>query len=330
MNSVYRQILKKAWSIAWKAKYLWFFGIFATLIGNGGSFDFGSSLDKVEGRGLWLEDMQGLVKNFNPMKFDWGNLWQNFNVWTVVLMLVIVAAFIFLLWLSISSQGALVYGVKKEWDNRPVGFSETFKRGTSKFWPVFLLNILLGLVISVALFILSVPFVALFFVFHGQAWQTIMVILAFIILIPVGIILSFVIKYAIIYAVNDGKKMGEAIQAGWQLFIKNWIVSIEMGVILFFISVIASIALVLAILLLAIPFVLLAVIVGYVAQNVLLWVVVALGIIAVIAVALFYAAVMNVFKTAAWVLLFEKLKVGPVYSKVLRMGMWLTGGKEVK
>ena len=35
----YRTILKQAWSLTWRHKYLWWFGIFAALLGNGGEFE---------------------------------------------------------------------------------------------------------------------------------------------------------------------------------------------------------------------------------------------------------------------------------------------------
>src|SRR3989339_171008 len=35
----YTNILKQSWDITWKNKYLWFFGLFAALLGNGGDLD---------------------------------------------------------------------------------------------------------------------------------------------------------------------------------------------------------------------------------------------------------------------------------------------------
>ena len=37
--SFYRNILKQAWKITWRNKYLWWLGIFAALLGNGGEFE---------------------------------------------------------------------------------------------------------------------------------------------------------------------------------------------------------------------------------------------------------------------------------------------------
>jgi hypothetical protein len=39
MISIYRPILKTAWKVLWRAKYLWFFGFFAVLFGNTGELN---------------------------------------------------------------------------------------------------------------------------------------------------------------------------------------------------------------------------------------------------------------------------------------------------
>ena len=36
---LYRNILSQAWKITWRSKYLWFFGLFAALLGNGGELE---------------------------------------------------------------------------------------------------------------------------------------------------------------------------------------------------------------------------------------------------------------------------------------------------
>src|SRR3990167_11185977 len=35
----YRNILKQSWRLTWRNKYLWIFGIFAALLGNGGELE---------------------------------------------------------------------------------------------------------------------------------------------------------------------------------------------------------------------------------------------------------------------------------------------------
>ena len=75
----------------------------------------------------------------------------------------------------------------------------------------------------------------------------------------------------------------------------------------------------------ALPFIMLGMIASYLASSWLLWAVLILAIITFLAVIFLYGAIMNVFQTAAWVILFEKLKArGTVYSKTLRAASWFT------
>jgi len=44
-------------------------------------------------------------------------------------------------------------------------------------------------------------------------------------------------KYAIAYVVINKRQVSQAINQGWQLFKENWLVSLEMALILFFINI---------------------------------------------------------------------------------------------
>ena len=37
--TLYRDIIKEAWQITWRRRFLWFFGLFAVLLGNGGEYE---------------------------------------------------------------------------------------------------------------------------------------------------------------------------------------------------------------------------------------------------------------------------------------------------
>ena len=39
MKPLYRKVLKQALFITWRAKFLWIFGFFAALLGNGGAYE---------------------------------------------------------------------------------------------------------------------------------------------------------------------------------------------------------------------------------------------------------------------------------------------------
>ena len=65
-------------------------------------------------------------------------------------------------------------------------------------------------------------------------------------------------KYAIAYVVIKGSGFVEAVKLGWQLFVKNWLVSLEMAFILFFINFAVGFGLLLLFLISAGPFLFLA------------------------------------------------------------------------
>ena len=114
MESIYRSILKQAVNIARKFKYLWFFGLFAALAGNGGIYNIGiNNFDKVESQGIFLNDLKEGLKNLQFRLFNWEGIWTNISFWEVIFLVVILAVVVFLIWLSFSSQGALVWGIRQ-------------------------------------------------------------------------------------------------------------------------------------------------------------------------------------------------------------------------
>src|SRR3989339_1784743 len=111
---LYRGIIKQAMDITWKSKYLWFFGLFAALLGNGGEYeilfralsgnfndDFFSGFRMIADTGVF--SMQGL-RNFGNLLIT-----QPISVIVAILVLVIfLALFAFVIWLVNVSQATLV------------------------------------------------------------------------------------------------------------------------------------------------------------------------------------------------------------------------------
>jgi len=328
---LYRPMLKNALSITWRYKYLWFFGLFAALLGNGGAFNYGiKNFSKVESQGVWLTNLSESLKSwkFGFGKIDWYGIFTNFDLWGAVLFLLMIVIGLFLLWLSIASQGALVYGIKAA---KTQFFNEALRHGSKKFWPLLLVNIILAVAIAVLMAIFNLPFVILYLNTGGNVlWQTVIVILSFIVWVPVTIIFYLIAQYAVIYIVNYDKHIAQAIKDAWLLFAKNWIVSLEAGFLLLLINIITSILLVAVVIVLALPFVMLGLLASALASNGFLWFVIILGILTFIALLFLYGAAWNVFQVSVWIQLFERITGGVVYSKILRWAVALTGGKSAQ
>lgn len=330
---LYRPMLKEALVLTWKFKYLWFFGLFAALAGNGGAFNLGmKNLEKVESGGVWLTNFKTAVADLS-VKFSGFNLrdaLETIDALGVVLFVLLIAVMIFFLWLTISCQAGLAYGSRQAMEGRRGIFEEVMKKGISKFWPALLLNILLSAVIMLALALVSLPFMILYMSSSNVLWQVILILLSFIVLVPVAIVLSLIVRYALLYVVNEDLHIGEALKKAWHLFVKNWIVSLEMGFLLFLVNLLTGILLMILMVFVALPFVMLGMLFVNLGSGGFVWLIVAVGVLTFIALMFLYAAMWNTFEMASWVILFEKIKGGVVYSKILRWAVWLSGGKKME
>ncbi len=329
---LYRPMLKQALRIAWRNKFLWFFGLFAVLFGNGGAYNLGfSNLKKVESQGMWLNNIKAMVQNWS-LKFsmiDLNDLWSSISLSGIFLVLIIIILVVFFIWLAVISQGALIYGAAKATKELENKFNEVFKHGINKFWPVFLLDIVFNAILLIILILLSLPFFILFMSTTSSVlWQSILVVLSFIVWVPIAIMFSIIIKYALIYSVNENRHIGEALNKALHLFIKNWLVSLETGFILFLLNLITGLLLAVVLVFIALPFVILGMIAAQLASNSFLWLIIILGLLTFIALVLWYGAFWNVFSTTVWIILFERIHNGVIYSKILRWATILTGHKK--
>ncbi len=319
---LYRPMLKQALRITWRNKFLWFFGLFAVLFGNGGAYNLGfSNLKKVESQGMWLNNIKTMTQNWS-LKFnaiDLNNLWSSVSISGFFLVLIIFIVAVFFVWLAVVSQGALIHGATEKIREKESKFNEVFKYGITKFWAVLLLDVIFNVILFVILVLLSLPFFILFMSAVGSVlWQSILIVLSFIVWVPLAIMFSIIIKYALIYSINENKHISEALSSALTLFAKNWIVSLETGFILFLLNLITGLLLGVVLIFIALPFIILALIAVQLASNGFLWLVITLGLLTFIALVFWYGAFWNVFSTTTWIILFEKINEGTVYSKILR------------
>ena len=246
----YRNILKQSWKLTWRNKYLWFFGVFAALLGNGGELeilfnnlggdpgqDFFPFWQRIFSTGVFSSSTYENIDNL--LKHDTLNL-----VIFLIISLIILAVLLFLVWLVIVSQAAIVNSTAAIVKQKNNTLRDGMTAGVLNFWPVLVLNIIIKAVIYLLLVIISLPVIFS----AGGLSANLFYVLALIILAPVAIILSFIMKYAIAYVIIYKSKVNEALKRAWLLFKANWLISFEMAVILFFINLLVGLAVVLAIL----------------------------------------------------------------------------------
>ncbi len=322
MTSIYRTILRQALKIMWSCKYLWFFGIFAIFLSSGGEIN--SAIDhfyKVFDASSFLDGL----KNFynHSMVVNAGNnlntFFNGFNGWGILLLVVLILLFFFLIWLSVVSQAGLFGAAYKIYKKQSVNFNDTFAMGRQNFWPTLWLNLLSRLVIYVLWLIVAVPLAALYLSRPAEMVGNIFIVLTFVIWVPVALFISFLMKYAVLFVVNKKYTFKEALQAAWQLFRDNWLVSIEMVIIMFFVNLLAAIALILAVMVLVLPLAILVFLLGMINFAGVMYLTMLVAVILLVFLMIWGGAMLSVFQHVAWAILFVRMTEGKVLAKIIRL-----------
>ena len=321
--SLYRRLLAQAWKNTWAHKYLWFFGLFATFLGSSGEFNLMfRSFGDVADHGLFptlhsfwatgIFSTTALANFGNLMLTDSFSLLMALTILTVLAMLLC-----FLIWFAVVAQGGLIYNCSRIVSNKSHDLKNGMDLGMKRFWPVFGLNVILKFVIYVIFIVLALP-VVLWFT-HPSGAQICFFMFAYIIFIPASVIVAFIIKYALAYVAIKDKKMIEAVRLGWELFLSNWLVSLEMAFILFGISFLTTLCVFLLLAILAIPLMLIAYIALQLASLGLFWFILFSFSILFILIVVLVGSVLTTFQIASWTGLFIELINKGAVSKIVRV-----------
>lgn len=320
----YRSIISQAWKSTWHNKYLWFFGLFAALLGNGGELEiifrgFDDNLSEGVFPSIW-----GLAQTGIFSKAAMANVAQLAvqEPITVIITLSIFFIFLvlggFLVWLTIVSQVGLVHNSSRIITGKRHDIKDGLESGIKRFWPVFGLNLVLKAFLYIVFALISMPILSSV----SQAYfstNSFIFIFSFLVFVPIAITLSFIVKYAIAFSVIKGTRLLQSLKLGWQLFSKNWIVSIEMAFLLFFINFVVGICLVIFFLVMAVPFLFILIVFSKLALYINFWfVVVAASLILMVAIA-FVGAILATFQISSWTGLFMELIGRGGISKIARV-----------
>jgi hypothetical protein len=222
------EVLSKAWKIIWKNKILWIFGILASCgrsaggggggggnsrtnfnLPNNGNFNFENGNNPfTNGQ---IPGMEELQRNFDKI-FGNGNQ-PVLGIIIGIICLLFIIALIAIFLGTIGRIGLIRGTVLAEAGQEPLTFGQVWTASTPYFWKVFLLNLLTGLVIGLAILILILPLILLSIATLGVG------ILCFIpvicLLIPITLILNVILEQANVAIVVENLGLWEAVKRGW-------------------------------------------------------------------------------------------------------------------
>lgn len=314
--SLYRHILKQAAQITWRHKFLWFFGFFAAFLGGFGEYQI--FLNRADA--YFVEDLFVRLKRFQELGVFsgefWGNAGRAFQLDPVsgtivlVVMLILLALLVFLIWLGVVSQVGIVFSTaqltKSKKDSSKLDLRKGVEEGTRYFWPVFGLNVISKLLIFLFFFCLSLVFIFMVPQDGGLA-VNLLYMAVFIVFLVIALIAAFVFKYAACYVVVEERKFLDSIERGWKLFLNNWLITLEMALILFFITFGATLVILFLGLVITIPiylFIELLVLMGV--TNLGFWVIMAAIFLLTVFIAI-AGGILSAFQISSWTTLFLRL-----------------------
>ncbi|MFC1788145.1 hypothetical protein ACFLZY_02915 [Patescibacteria group bacterium] len=302
-KALYRSLLKDAWRLTWQRKQFWVFGLFAAVISSGGVVDvLFRSFKRIEtGRNLFENILNGSFIGYEIF----GQYVQQLQLLdvgrvsiTAALALIIIIGILFA---AVVSQGALIIGLSKR---QILTLKQAWQKGLSFFWPIFGLNILIKALSIIMIILSTLPLVL--FITRATYQDALLFFALFLIFFPLVIIISIVSMIALIDIIKSKSHALDAIHTGLIYFKRHWLVTFELGVILFFITTIAGFLMFLILLLLSLPYTVLLVLTTITASHTLFILINALAFLLTVILILIFIALAATFQHACWLIFYER------------------------
>ena len=331
-TSLYRPILKKAWDVSRRYKSLWFFGLFATIISSGGEYEIISkSISDPTNQGGFITIISESVQTaVNSALSVGGNVWQNMgqsiikypipSIIALLILIITITIGLFCAWIAVTSQVGIIKNISLILKNKKTSINEGIDFGVKKFWPVLGADVVLKIILFILFFILGKETIL---TNGGNIALTVVYYLSFIVFVFAVLIISFIIKYQIFYVVLNNGKFLYSFKSAWQLFAKNWLISLEMALALFLIYIASGfISLICSTILSAIPIVVLPLYFGFL-PIIISYIIAIICFILMVVIILFIAAFITTFQWVAWTALFVRINSGEELSKIERTAQQL-------
>jgi len=220
------EVLSKAWKIIWKNKVLWIFGILSSCGRGGGGgggggtgntgFPGSNSGDDPFSNGQ-LPNMDEFGRNIENFFGSGEQTWIPIAIGLFCLILIVSVVFIFLG--TIGRIGLIKGTLLAENNQVPLTFGQVWSVSTPFFWRVFLLNLVAGLAIFIAVMIIVIPGVFLSIATMGIGMFCLIPILC--LLVPLGFVVTIILEQSNVAMVVENTGIMDAFKRGWRVCREN-------------------------------------------------------------------------------------------------------------
>lgn len=250
-TALYRTFLLDAWRLTWERKSLWIFGLFAAVISTGGVLDLTlSSLKRAtDTSDLFVQALDSGFFGYSLL----GSYIQRLSLLgghtTASLLTAITLAAVLIFAVGVLSQAALAksVGSKKHVDPHTL-------RSEAKhhFWQLTALALGVQFIIGALIALMSIAMFSL--AINYTQTSVLLYVLLMAILIPLVVIVHLIYMFAVLDVIHGEVSIAAAIKRGWELFQKQWLASLEFGLLLFVIVFFTALALFFVLLALMVPY----------------------------------------------------------------------------
>lgn len=312
---IYRSVFTAAWELAWKHKILWIFGLLSLFVGQFGLGNFIGHLVN------WTERIAGGYNWMQGHNFSLPELTLPGAIGLIWLFSIMLALGVLVLVVAVISQGALT-AATCDWNKKGKldSLGKAWHKGAKRFWPVLGVNVLEKLALGVTLALFIVAFSG--FVDYAGWAGVVLQSLVFLLVLLLAMAFSAIKIYAIGYAVEDNKKFGAALAAGYRLFSHHLLVSLELSFLTVLINWAAYTVIVIGGAVLAVPAAIAFAAAGLTGAKVLLLLGSVMGAALFMLFLAILGALFNTFMTGVWISAFMKMKNEGVWPR-----LWHYAGK---
>ncbi|MDP3970961.1 MAG: hypothetical protein Q8P90_04665 [bacterium] len=320
---LYKDVLSQGWILTSRHPQLWVFGLFVVFItGTAGEIDrylrYVNNLlniDSVFSIQFWQQ--QSWIQLLNNAI----NLISAGNVSVIIFCGLLLGSLLIVAYMIVVAEGGLIYaaGLQGKRRTKTVTFIEAFQAGVKHAFSLFVLNFVSLLVITSLILPMNGLIVQLGDAGSLYDAQISLVLIGSVLLVPLILVISFVVRYAANFIVLEDKDLGSALVQGLQLFLNNWLVTVEMAAVVFVLATVMGIFIILTTFVVIAPYLGLMLIVspeGEVANvlNVLF-----VGGTFYVVATLIFAMIFSTWQWVSWTLLFKRIQKEKHTGKTIRL-----------
>ncbi len=319
--SFYKNVFKQALKLTWNNKLFWFLGVFTVFFSTSVEIEMVDNFLGPNHNSIYtFKDVlqnslfkKGLIESLQSLIST-----KMFGVMVVlglILLLLVIVSVVAQILITAQSAALIKVGSADLKNHKNFNWLESLAKNKHLIIPVTLFDLCLKIMVNLFLVIISLPLL----LGNQNPSANWFYIFLFVVLFPVAIVIAFIVRYITCYLVVYKYSIKEAIVNGWKLFVKNWLISAEMSLMLFLVNILGSLLVVFVILAVANPLYFLGILVNQYIYNGGFYIILALSYIIYFGLFAWGASLLSVFNVSSWTSLFLQLDKAGGESKITRV-----------